>query len=136
MVEKRSRSFLWRCIPREIADIEHGLQHRKGSQRLLAHLHAVADNISGATKDSSMASIIPLVDPEDGAFDDEVARNVGRAFNAAVQVLRSTAQPAVVYASIAARIIAAAGRGECNHALAASRFDGTRRLYLAAAAPD
>lgn len=61
-----------------------------------------------------MASIIPFIKPEDGAFDDEVARNMGQAFNAAVQVLRSTAQPAVVYASIAARIIAAAGRGECD----------------------
>ena len=46
-----------------------------------------------------MASIIPFIKPEDGAFDDEVARNMGQAFNAAVQVLRSTAQPAVVYAA-------------------------------------
>jgi hypothetical protein len=72
------------------------------------------DKVSGTARYSGMASILPFIKPEDGAFDDEVTRNMGEAFNAAVQVLRSTAQPAVVYASIAARIIEAAGRGECD----------------------
>jgi len=36
------------------------------------------------------------------------------AFNATVKVLRGTAQPAVIYASIAARIIEAAGRSESD----------------------
>ena len=61
-----------------------------------------------------MASILPFIKPENGTFDDEITRNMGEAFNAAVKVLRSTAQPAIVYASIAARIIEAAGRGECD----------------------
>ncbi len=61
-----------------------------------------------------MASILPFIKPEDGSFDDEITRNMGEAFNATVKVLRGTAQPAVVYASIAARIIKAAGRGESD----------------------
>jgi hypothetical protein len=63
-----------------------------------------------------MASILPFIKPEYGSFDDEITRNMGLAFNTAVHVLRGTAQPAIVYASIAARIIAAAGRGECDPA--------------------
>jgi hypothetical protein len=63
-----------------------------------------------------VASILPFIKPEDGSFDHELTRNMGEAFNAAIHVLRGTAQPAVVYASIAARIIEAAGRGECNSA--------------------
>jgi hypothetical protein len=59
-----------------------------------------------------VASILPFIRPDDGSFDDEITRNMGEAFNATVKAVRSTAQPAVVYASVAARIIAAAGRGE------------------------
>jgi hypothetical protein len=61
-----------------------------------------------------VASILPFIKSDDGSFDDEITRNMSVAFNAAVSVLRTTAQPAVVYASIAARIIEAAGRGECD----------------------
>jgi hypothetical protein len=61
-----------------------------------------------------VASILPFIRPDDGSFDDELTRTMGEAFNGAVKLLRGTAQPAVVYASIAARIIAAAGRGECD----------------------
>jgi hypothetical protein len=61
-----------------------------------------------------VASILPFIKPENGSFDDETTRNMGEAFNATVKVLQRTAQPAVVYASIAARIIEAAGRGECD----------------------
>ena len=61
-----------------------------------------------------MASILPFIRPDDGSFNDETTHNMGEAFNATVKVLGSTAQPAVVYASIAARIIEAAGRGECD----------------------
>ena len=61
-----------------------------------------------------MASILPFIKAEDGSFDGDMTRNMGDAFNATLKVLRSTAQPAVVYASIAARIIEAAGRGECD----------------------
>jgi hypothetical protein len=61
-----------------------------------------------------VASILPFIKPEDGSFNGELKRHMGDAFNTAVQVLRGTAQPSVVYASIAARIIEAAGRGECD----------------------
>ena len=61
-----------------------------------------------------MASILPFIKPENGSFDNETTRNMGEAFDATVKVLQRTAQPAVVYASIAARIIEAAGRGECD----------------------
>jgi hypothetical protein len=50
-----------------------------------------------------VASILPFIKPEGGSFDDEMTRNMGDAYNATVKVLRSTAQPAVVYVSIAAR---------------------------------
>jgi len=70
----------------------------------------------GAMGDSGVASILPFIRPDDGSFDDEMTRNMGEAFNATVKLLRRTAQPAVVYASIAARIIEAAGRGECDPA--------------------
>jgi hypothetical protein len=61
-----------------------------------------------------VASILPFIRPDDSSFDDEITRNMGEAFNRAVKLLRSNAQPAVVYAGIAARIIEAAGRGECD----------------------
>jgi len=72
--------------------------------------------VSGVTEVSSLASILPFIKPEDGSFDDKTTRNMGEAFNAAVHLLRGTAQPAVVYASIAACIIEAAGRGEFDPA--------------------
>jgi hypothetical protein len=61
-----------------------------------------------------VASILPFIRPDDGSFDDEMTRSMGEAFNATVKELRSGAQPAIVYASIAARIIEAAGRGESD----------------------
>ena len=70
--------------------------------------------ISRCEGDSGVASILPFIKPEDGSFDDKMTRNMGDAFNATVKVLRGTTQLAVVYASIAARIIEAAGRGECD----------------------
>ena len=63
-----------------------------------------------------MASILPFIKPEDGSFDYETTRSMGEAFNATVKVIRHTAQPAIVYASIAARIIEAASRGESDPA--------------------
>ena len=78
-----------------------------------------------------MASILPFIKPEDGSFNDETTRNMGEAFNATITVLRSTAQPAIVYASVAASIIEAAGARRMRpYALARSRFDGTRTPYL------
>jgi hypothetical protein len=71
-------------------------------------------NIARCDEGSGVASILPFIRPDDGSFDDETRRNMGDAFDATVKVLRRTAQPAVVYASIAARIIEAAGRGECD----------------------
>jgi hypothetical protein len=70
--------------------------------------------VSGVTGYGGVASILPFIKPEDGSFDGELTRSMGEAFDTAVQLLRGTAQPAVVYASVAARIIEAAGRGECD----------------------
>jgi hypothetical protein len=71
-------------------------------------------NVARCDEGSGVPSILPFIRPDDGSFNDETTRNMGEAFNATVKVLGSTAQPAVVYASIAARIIEAAGRGECD----------------------
>ena len=57
-----------------------------------------------------MASILPFMKPSDGVFDDQATRVMGEAFDAAVAALRK--QPAIVYETIAARIIAAAHKGE------------------------
>jgi hypothetical protein len=69
-----------------------------------------------SAEDSGVASILPFIKPEDGSFNVEITRNMGEAFNSTIMVLRSTAQPAIVYASIAASIIEAAGRGESDPA--------------------
>jgi hypothetical protein len=58
-----------------------------------------------------VASILPFMKPSGGAFDDRATRVMGEAFDAAVTALRKE-QPAIVYETIAARIIAAAHRGE------------------------
>jgi hypothetical protein len=63
-----------------------------------------------------VASIVPFIKPEDGSFDNELTRNMGEAFTATVKMVRHTALPAAVYANIAARIIEAAGHGECDPA--------------------
>lgn len=59
----------------------------------------------------TVASILPFMKPSDGAFDDQATRVMGEAFDAAFAVLRKK-QPAIVYETIAARIIAAAHKGE------------------------
>jgi hypothetical protein len=71
-------------------------------------------DIAKCDEGSDVASILPFIKPENGSFDTETTRNMGEAFDATVKVLQRTAEPAVVYASIAARIIEAAGRGECD----------------------
>ena len=58
-----------------------------------------------------MASILPFLRPNDGAFDDRATRVMGEAFDAA-KALHGSGQPQIVYDTIAARIIAAAHRGE------------------------
>ena len=59
-----------------------------------------------------MASILPFMRPNDASFDDEATRVMGEAFDAARKALYSTGQPQIVYDTIAARIIAAAQKGE------------------------
>jgi hypothetical protein len=71
-------------------------------------------NIAKCDEGSGVASILPFIKPENGSFDNETTCNMGEAFDATVKVLQRTAQPVVVYARIAARIIEAAGRGECD----------------------
>jgi hypothetical protein len=50
--------------------------------------------------------------PSDGAFDDHATRAMGEAFDAACKKLHSSGQPHIVLETIAARIIAAASKGE------------------------
>jgi hypothetical protein len=59
-----------------------------------------------------VASILPFLKPDDGAFDDEATRVMGEAFDEARKKLHSAGQPFIVFETIAARIISAASRGE------------------------
>jgi hypothetical protein len=59
-----------------------------------------------------MASIRAFIKPSDGAFDDLATRVMGEAFDDARKRLRSAGQPQIVMETIAARIIAAASKGE------------------------
>jgi hypothetical protein len=59
-----------------------------------------------------MASILPFIKSEDGVFDDRAIRAMGEAFDAACERLRSAREPYVVFNVLAARIIAAAQKGE------------------------
>jgi hypothetical protein len=59
-----------------------------------------------------VASILLFVRPNDGFFDDHATRVMGEAFDAARQALHGSGRPQVIYEAIAARIIAAAHRGE------------------------
>jgi hypothetical protein len=60
----------------------------------------------------AVASILPFLKPGDGSFDDYATRVMGEAFDDARKKLHSAGQPHIVFETIAARIIAAAGRGE------------------------
>jgi hypothetical protein len=57
-----------------------------------------------------VASILPFIRPYDGSFDPETTRAMGEAFDAARKQVEGVGQ--VVHETIAARIIAAAQRGE------------------------
>jgi hypothetical protein len=76
-----------------------------------------------------VASILPFIKPNDGSFDDEATRVMGQAFDAARKALHSSGQPQIVYETIAARIIAAAQKGErdpvrlCNAGLAGLGYE-------------
>lgn len=59
-----------------------------------------------------MASIRAFLKPSDGVFDDHATRVMGEAFDAARKALHSRGQPPIVVEIIAARIIAAASKGE------------------------
>ena len=59
-----------------------------------------------------MASILPFLKPGDGSFDDYATRVMGEAFDDARKKLHSAGQPHIVFETIAARIIAAASKGE------------------------
>jgi hypothetical protein len=73
-----------------------------------------------------MASILPFIKPNDGS---EATRVMGQAFDAARKALQSSGQPQIVYETIAARIIAAAQKGErdparlCNVGLAGLGYE-------------
>jgi hypothetical protein len=57
-----------------------------------------------------VGSIRPFLKPRDGAFDDQATRAMGEAYDAARKKAHGAGQ--FVYEAIAARIIAAAHRGE------------------------
>jgi hypothetical protein len=59
-----------------------------------------------------VASILAFLKPSDGVFDDHATRVMGEAFEAARKKLHSAGQPQIVFETIAARIIAAASKGE------------------------
>jgi hypothetical protein len=59
-----------------------------------------------------VASILPFIKSNDGVFDDRATRVMGEAFDAACKKLYSARQPHNVYSTLAARIIAAAQKGE------------------------
>jgi hypothetical protein len=76
-----------------------------------------------------VASILPFIRPHDGSFDPDATRAMGEAFDAARMQVEGAGQ--VVHEAIAARIIAAAQRGERdpmrlrNIALAGLGYDRT-----------
>jgi hypothetical protein len=59
-----------------------------------------------------VASIRAFLNPSDGIFDDHATRVMGEAFEAARKKLHSAGQSQIVFETIAARIIAAASKGE------------------------
>jgi hypothetical protein len=59
-----------------------------------------------------VASILTFLKASDGAFDDHATRVMGEAFDNARTKLHGTGQPPIIFEIIAARIIAAAGKGE------------------------
>ena len=59
-----------------------------------------------------MASILPFIKSNDGVFDDRAMRAMGVAFDAACKKLYSAKPNQVVYSILAAKVIAAAQKGE------------------------
>ena len=59
-----------------------------------------------------MASILPFIKSDDGVFDDRAMRAMSEAFDAACKRLNSAREPRDGYNVLAARIIAAAQKGE------------------------
>jgi hypothetical protein len=76
-----------------------------------------------------VASILPFLKPHEGVFDDEATRAMGAAFDCARKAFSGAGQPQIVYETIAARIIAAAQKGErdvvrlCNAGLAGFGYE-------------
>jgi len=72
-------------------------------------------------------SIRAFIKPGDGVFDDHATRVMGEAFDAAREKVNGEGQ--IVYEAVAARIIAAAHRGErdpirlCNAGLAGLGYE-------------
>jgi hypothetical protein len=60
----------------------------------------------------SLASILPFIKSNDGIFDDRAMRAMGEAFGAACKKLYSARSHQVIYNILAAKIIAAAQKGE------------------------
>jgi hypothetical protein len=68
--------------------------------------------VSTATRESNVASILPFIRKAGTVFDDRVTAVMGEAFDSACKELHDTGQPPIVYEVIAKRIIDAARGGE------------------------
>jgi hypothetical protein len=77
--------------------------------------------------DGGAVPIRPFIKPGDGVFDDHATRAMGEAFDAARTKIGGVGQ--IIFEAIAARIIAAAHKGErdplrlCNAGLAGLGYD-------------
>lgn len=85
--------------------------------------------VNTATRETSVASILPFVRKAGTVFDDQATKIMGEAFDAACKEMHDSGQPAIVYEVIAKRIIDATRGGERdpvrlrNLALAALRLE-------------
>jgi hypothetical protein len=69
-------------------------------------------NISAATRETVVASILPFIRKTGTVFDDRMTNLMGEAFDSACKELHDSGQPPIVYEVIAKRIIDAVRGGE------------------------
>lgn len=67
---------------------------------------------NAVTRETNVASILPLIRKTGTVFDDHVTRIMGEAFDNACEELHDSGQPPIVYEVIAKRIIDAVRGGE------------------------
>ena len=84
--------------------------NRSAVVQILTSCGYVYEHVSRSTGRPHLGSAFPLL--AGAAFDGELTRVMGEAFDAVCNELHNNGQPSVVHANIARRIIAAAKRGE------------------------